>query len=106
MNENTVILTGIMFVLGSIMYQIQIRLKDSKENILRIMKFYSGRANSLSLYEAVHLMRKRLKTNLDANERKEYKVCLHQYDLMNALLRFFGIYIPTSAIIMFVLTKK
>ncbi len=106
MNETTIILTTLMFILGSILYQIQIRLQDSKESILRIMRHYSGRTESLSLYEALRLISERLKLNLEQTEKREYQTCLRQYNRMNFLLRLFGIYVPLVGLGIFFLLFK
>jgi len=108
MSDVGIILAVVGFALGSIQYQIRIGLQDAKENILRVTKHYYGRGEkeSLSLYSAIELMRNGLKKpNLSGEERKGYGVCMRKYDAMNALLRFFGIYVPLGALGIYFILK-
>ena len=95
--ETSIILAVLGFVLGSIQYQIRIRLQDTKEDILRMMRYYSGRGgvDSLSLSEAIRNMRSKLKeSNLSREQSREYKESLEEYDRMSLYLKVTGIYVP------------
>jgi len=108
MTEAGIILAVAGFILGSIQYYIRTRLQDTKEDILRIMRHYETRAErgALSLAESINIMRTRLKNpNFADMERKEYKNCIEEYDNMMFLMKFFGIYFPFLALLIYFLWK-
>jgi hypothetical protein len=108
MNETQIILATLAFIFGSVQYQIRIRLQDIKEDILRIMRYYTGRGEkgSLSLAEAINIMRDHLKkNNLEAKQKQEFRDCIEEYDNMQKWLKISGIYAPAFLLCMYLVFK-
>jgi len=104
MTEANIILGILAFILGSMQYQIRIRLSDAKEDILRTMRYYSSRGEqgSLSLNQSINMMRSLLKKrSLSSEQAREFNGCIKEYDDIQRGLKFTGIYVPAIGLIVY-----
>lgn len=91
------------FILGSIQYQLRIRLQDVKENIYRIIPHYSDRGSRLTIYRALEIMRAHLKVEMDGTDRKEFEKCLNEWDYLHQSLHFWGVIFPLLCLVLYIL---
>jgi len=79
-----VLLTIILCFRGIAVSKVENRRKRIEDDILRIMKYYSGRGSSgsLSVSASIKMMRERLKFNLAPKEKSEYTTLLTEYDVL------------------------
>ncbi|MBU2044853.1 MAG: hypothetical protein KJ619_06490 [Candidatus Omnitrophica bacterium] len=107
MNEVSISMAVIGFVLGSIQYQLRIKWQDAKENILIAVRPYYGDAERgfMSLYTAIYHIKKDLRTNIPEKQKKEFKKCLAEYDSAKIWLRFWGIIVPLMGLGLYAIYK-
>ena len=105
MTEAGVIIAIIGFVLGSIQYQLRMRLQDTKESMYRVMAHYSGYGEHMSIYKVKELMEERLKKNLSKDERNEYQRCISEWHGCHKSLHFWGIIFPLGCLGLYVIYR-
>ncbi len=106
MNETTIIMGIIGFVLGSIQYQLRIRLQDTKESMYRVIEHYCGLGNRMSIYKVLETMRSRLKMqNLGVDEKAEYSKCVKEWDSTHNSLHFWGVKFPLGILLLYAFYK-
>lgn len=103
MNDAGIVMAIIGFVLGSIQYQLRIRLQDTKESMYRVIKYYSGQGETMSIYRILEIMRERLGLNLPEEEAKEYKRCINEWENTHKSLHFWGVKFPLLCLFLYVI---
>ena len=103
MNEVSIIMAIIGFILGSIQYQKRINLQNTRESMYRVIEHYDGWGKGMSIYKILEEMRKRITTTDKGNE--EYKRCVKEWDDTYQSLHFWGIIFPLICLFLYVIYK-
>lgn len=105
MNEASIIMAIIGFILGSIQYQLRIRLQDTKESMYRVIQHRRGEGVGLSIFRILEIMRESIKTTASDEGIREYRRCVNEWDNTYKSLHFWGIKFPLICLVLYVIYK-
>jgi len=105
MNEASIVMAIIGFILGSIQYQKRINLQFTKESMYRVAEHHFGHGKGISIYKILELMRQANEGVARADQNEEFRRCIDEWDNTYDSLRFWGIKFPLICLFLYVIYK-